>query len=245
MVIQNAKQQNAKLVLTLEGIMHAYGDTPNHRHAMTRREPTKSAVVGLIVQGCGWDFADDELVKRLAALNMLVRCDIEGEMKEDFQIVRNAASADGLAKSVKTLPTTRWYLTCASFVVVLTGDKDLLTEVHERIRFPRRLMWLGRKNCVPSRPVWNKDGLVTTDETARQILERWPWNPGALGGRKRPRMLRLVIDHGIAGETSDLTSEVRHDHPLSLNPDRRRYCDRTISFDYLRSDNLPVQQRRR
>lgn len=238
MVIQK-QFKNGVLVLKLEGHFQAYGDMPNHRHVMTRREPTKSAVIGIIMQACGWDFADDEKVALLAALEMIVRCDIEGSLMKDFQVVREAVSADG---SVKSLPTTRYYLANASFTVALSGDPELLRQIQHGLQFPRRgVVWLGRKNCVPTQYIWNNNGLVTTGETGRQVLERWPWNPSAFGSRRRPRALRLVLDHGVGSNDLDLDTEIRHDHPLSLAPHNRRYTIRRISTDWVQTAGLPIE----
>ncbi|GAB2510437.1 type I-E CRISPR-associated protein Cas5/CasD [Nocardia heshunensis] len=49
------------------------------------------------------------------------------------------------------LITERWYLSDAAFVAAVeSDDRDLLTRLADRLDRPRRVIWLGRKNCPPA-----------------------------------------------------------------------------------------------
>ncbi|MGX1811831.1 type I-E CRISPR-associated protein Cas5/CasD [Nocardia sp. NPDC055321] len=49
------------------------------------------------------------------------------------------------------LITTRWYLSDAAFVAAVScEDRELLVRLGDRLDHPRRMLWLGRKNCPPA-----------------------------------------------------------------------------------------------
>ncbi|MFX0575043.1 type I-E CRISPR-associated protein Cas5/CasD [Nocardia nepalensis] len=49
------------------------------------------------------------------------------------------------------LVTERWYLSDAAFVAAVeSDDPELLGRLAERLDHPRRMVWLGRKNCPPA-----------------------------------------------------------------------------------------------
>ncbi|MFE3029651.1 type I-E CRISPR-associated protein Cas5/CasD [Nocardia tengchongensis] len=49
------------------------------------------------------------------------------------------------------LITERWYLADAAFVAgIESDDRDLLVRLADRLDRPRRMVWLGRKNCPPA-----------------------------------------------------------------------------------------------
>ncbi|MEZ0076306.1 type I-E CRISPR-associated protein Cas5/CasD [Planotetraspora sp. GP83] len=49
------------------------------------------------------------------------------------------------------LITTRWYLSDAAFVAAVeSSNRTLLERLADRLDYPRRVLWLGRKNCPPA-----------------------------------------------------------------------------------------------
>ena len=84
-----------------------------------------------------------------------------------------------------TIISPRDYLHDASFLVALSsGDKELLGQIAGTVRenpWPGNLqspfwpVFLGRKSCVPSRPLFER--LTEEYENAEEAFSREPWLP--------------------------------------------------------------------
>jgi len=222
------------LLIRLEGTWQSWADSPRHQRVPTRREPTKSGVAGLLAWASGRDFGDDAFVARLAAMEQVVRCDKEGSVATDFHVVRDVPRAHGGKIDKNPMVTYREYLEGSSFLVALGGEAELLRELEQAVLLPSRPIWLGKKSCVPSRRLWVPGGLVETGETPRQVLERWSWSRPSWNA---PGRLRLVLDLGIASTEG----EIRHDFPISLHPEHRKFATRRIGLVWIATDELPVE----
>ena len=87
---------------------------------------------------------------------MAVRADRPGERFVDFQTVTGAPlrNADGKPKSTgNTLISRRTYLQDACFTVFLETDEAWHRRLVAALEDPKWCLYLGRKTCVPSRPV--------------------------------------------------------------------------------------------
>lgn len=219
---------------------------------MTNTEPTKSALVGVFCQALGRDFKDD--VSDLAALTMHFRVDREGLMMRDFNTVmgvpeasepdppvlsrarlierRKATSVNDVAvieEERGVMVTHRYYLQDASFLAGVEGDIKLLEKIEDALVTPMRAIWLGRKSCPPSRPLWVPKGLLPGVGAIKALTE-YPW-----AGDRREEWVRLVVDLGVAATAG----EIRRDHPISLNPNDRRFAPRRIEMRWLEAQKLP------
>lgn len=155
----------ATLLLRLVAPMQSWGTRGQLRYRHTDLEPSKSGVLGLICAALGRDRNDP--IDDLAALRMGVRVEREGVVMEDFQTAMNCRCADG--SSLGSVVVRRFYLSDAVFLVGLEGDdKQLLAQIHMALRNPKHTVYLGRKGCPPSEPVWLKDGL--RDESLEEAL---------------------------------------------------------------------------
>jgi CRISPR system Cascade subunit CasD len=162
----------------------------------TGLQPTKSGVIGLIGCAIGLGRDDPELERLDRALLFGVRIDRPGVVSTDYHTVtgyhRTAAGefkhSGGTAKKLSkaqehgesTIVSPRDYLHDAAFLAALivkpeqkAGNLHLLHHLEECLKNPKWPPYLGRKACVPIRPILNR----LTDEY--QDLE------GAL--RKEPR----------------------------------------------------------
>ncbi|WP_199546345.1 type I-E CRISPR-associated protein Cas5/CasD [Streptomyces sp. N35] len=73
--------------------------------------------------------------------------------------------------------STRWYLADAAFLAAVESpDRALLTHLAQRLDEPRRLLWLGRKGCAPTHPVYQaiRRGDLETVLAAEPLLPRAP-----------------------------------------------------------------------
>lgn len=232
----------ATVLLQLAGPLQSWGSRSQFGERDTEREPTRSGVTGLICAALGRDRS--EPVDDLNALRFGVRVDVEGTLLRDYHTAQGflkanrpppgelasvATHADLLAllsKREETIISNRYYLCDAVFLVGFEGERTLVEQIHAALRSPRWPLYLGRKSCVPGRPIWLPGGLL--EAPLEQALRTWPWL-----GRPMPRraegesgLLRLVIE-----EPQPMAGQARADMPLSFA--HRRFGVRSIRYDLI------------
>lgn len=163
------------LILRLEGALQSWGTRSRFDNRDSGFMPTKSGVIGFIACAMGLPRGDDRILELDAALRMGVRADRPGTMRVDYQTVtgeRGYLFCAGGGKRVgePTIVTPRQYLEDACFTVVLAGNGELLKACADALQSPRWQTYLGRKSCVPSRPVF--EALTDEYETISEALER-------------------------------------------------------------------------
>jgi len=177
------------LLLRLEGPLQSWGTRSRWSRRDTGPEPTKSAIIGMLGCAAGirrpdWR-ANGEPVRTLEEwdrdLRFGVRVDRPGVIETDYHTVQGrhwqadgkmkTASSVGGAKPERAMRepphtevTWRDYLHDAAFVVALaSSNQDLLQEVEVHLMKPKWPLYLGRKSCIPSRPILDR----LTDEYPR------------------------------------------------------------------------------
>lgn len=215
----------AVLVLRFSGPMQAWGDSSRFSRRLTRHEPTKSGVVGLLAAALGR--SREESVDDLAQLELAVRIDQPGKIIRDFQTER---LEDG-----KALPLShRFYLSDAKFLVALGGPLEFLLELKDALLAPRWPLFLGRRSCPPDAPVFVR--LLEEDADVRDILAGEPWCVSERNRRRREgEELEMVCD-ARDGEAC----ESQADYPLSFSLTGRRYaCRPVVRFRVPNPDGSP------
>lgn len=121
------------------------------------------------------------------------------------------------------LPSNRYYLADADFLVGLEGDDEvLLCQLDAALRSPAWQISLGRKSFLPSVPVYlpgAEGGVRPLPLEAALAGERWPLRP--LAGRApavATKQLRLVLETSFAGGARP---ETRNDQPIGAAFDLR------------------------
>ena len=148
--------ENKLLILRLEGPLQSWDDSSKWDERNTGDFPTKSGIVGLLGCAMGLERGDPMLTALNAALTMAVRADRIGDRTTDFQTVTGSPlrNAEGKPKSTgNTLISRRSYLQDACFTVVLQTDEIWHQRIVSALQAPAWCLYLGRKTCVPSRPV--------------------------------------------------------------------------------------------
>lgn len=198
------------LLMRFVGPLQAWGTTSRFDERDTGLEPSKSGAIGLICAALGRDRA--EPVDDLAALSMGVRVDREGMPLRDFHTATGVLNALGKPRSEPTVISSRFYLSDAAFLVGLAGhNRTLLEGIQHALQTPVWPIFLGRKACVPSYPVWLPDGVQ--QGAVREVLIRWPRiAPPQRTDQGRP--VRLVLEHESEGA-------VRMDQPVAPFAERR------------------------
>jgi len=221
------------LFLRLEGPLQAWGDTSKFVIRRTIKAPTKSGVLGLLCCAMGLSRqAAAERLPELGKLTMGVRIDRPGIRWWDYQTVGariGLTTAGGGLKTdaVGTLITRREYLADASFLVALQGDGKLLQELAAAMASPKWSVFLGRKSCPPSVPVFSKPA---SDESwtnpARydnlpDALKAIPWRPRYIADAAEQRVTVETLVEWRSAAERDIApddAEVWYDVPVSFAP---------------------------
>lgn len=226
------------LLLRLEGPQQAYGTKSLFNIRDTNREPTKSAVLGMLCAAFGIDRSDVHALKNLRNnLTMGIRVDCEGVVEYDYHIAGGGelpadyicgneiikkgeygvkrANGRGGKDSVETVVSNRYFISDASFLVGLESDDEkLLQQCETALKNPHWQIFLGRKSFLPSYPI--VIGIFNNE--LKNILTTYPWEPWKNTNYqpKKPDVLRIVIED-INGE------EFINDQPISYKKHNRKY----------------------
>lgn len=206
------------LFLRLEGPLQSWGERAHWSVRDTAPEPTKSGVVGLLACALGLS-TDDELRSLSAQVRLAVRCDRPGESLRDYHTVvggfmtgEGKIKINSKSKKPETVVSERFYLCDASFLAVVRADPVVIARLAAAVQAPVWPVYLGRKSCPPSLPVYEGVGDYPSLEAA---LEGWRLS----GGRSlRAGGVRAVVESS-AGEG------VRRQHEV-VSRSRRSYGPR-------------------
>jgi len=147
---------NGIMLLRLEGILQSWGTRSRWDTRDTSNLPTKSAVIGLIAGAMGVKRDDISIAQMGKELRMGVRVDSPGLWIEDYQTISGEKiNADG-TKRKSPIVSPRRYLQDASFLVALEGEKTIVDKCIAALSDPVWQIYLGRKCCVPTAPIYEK-----------------------------------------------------------------------------------------
>lgn len=206
----------AVLLIRLAGPMQSWGDSSRYARRTTRREPTKSGIVGLIASALGRTREDP--VDDLAQLELAVRVEQPGQLMRDFQTER---PMDG----GKPMPLSdRYYLADACFLVALGGPNEMLEKVEAALRLPRRPLYLGRRSCPADMPLCL--GIDGEAQDVRQVLAREPWMASE---RYKSRHTDVLVLEMVADARDGEVCESWADYPLTYSASGRRYACRPVT----------------
>jgi CRISPR system Cascade subunit CasD len=216
------------LALLFDGPLQSWGFSSRFTRRTTALHPTKSGVVGLLAAALGIDKHGANEIEKLAPLAGLncITASLPKERhgteipvrrlldyhtvgggydprRDRMKIPRKASGA-----SPDTSLSERHYLLDARFGVLLEGGEELIREIACALENPCWGIWLGRKNCIPSTPVFVT--LESTREAAfRAILKRCSLGVENTGLEN--------FDHVIEGpDASQPDAEWIHDLPISF-----------------------------
>ena len=165
------------LAICLDGPLQSWGFDSQYNRRNTGLMPTKSAIAGMCCAAFGLPRGSGEekefLVKfgkvRMTAIAIprrVVEKELPVRRLQDYHTVQNTMTAEGKNKDCHI--THRQYLTDASFGVILEGESDLLSKISDALADPVWGIWLGRKTCIPSAPVFA--GLKDNQDDALRLL---------------------------------------------------------------------------
>lgn len=150
------EERKTILVLRLEGPLQSWGENAKWDFRDSSTMPTKSGVVGLLGCAMGQERGSQVLVELAQSITVAVRADRPGVKFVDFQTVQGdpLMAATGKPKTTgNTILSPHAYLQDASFTVFIDTTAEWQQRIISALENPRWCMYLGRKNCVPSRPI--------------------------------------------------------------------------------------------
>jgi len=242
----------AYVALLLDGPLQSWGFSSRFQRRTTGLHPTKSGVVGLLCAAMGLAKGspeERETLPKLAKLRMTsiaiprklrnpwtgAVSELAPRRLEDFHTVGGGydrklevqfvpRKASGGPCDNPTV-TSRQYLLDSRFGVILGGELALLRRVAEAVRDPAWGVWLGRKNCIPSSPLFV--ALCESEDEAWKAILR----PCQLGEDSRKDGFTRVtdVDHFDEGTDSIPDLPLNFGDAASTGPDKRQFSMRRIN----------------
>lgn len=181
------------LLLRLEAPLMSFGGVLVDQRGDTRLHPAQSMLTGLLANALGWHHRDFERLQRLQdRLRWATRRDRKGRSIPDFQTVdlgqdflrtgwttrgRPESRSGGSAKTATHI-RYREYLADAAYTVALTlksaVESPNLDTLESALREPARPLFLGRKPCIPARPILHRQPRIFTDSLHAALEEAAP-----------------------------------------------------------------------
>lgn len=152
----------ASLLILLSGPLQSWGILDRFDLRLTQHVPTKSGVLGLVCAALNINKKNTKALSKLNQLRFGVRVDNPGTLMVDYHTISNVVNISDRIPQ-ETTPTERHYLSGATFLAGLEGDRTILEKIHKGLLQPRGLLRLGRKSCMLGRSPWLPDGLSDFD----------------------------------------------------------------------------------
>ena len=155
------------LALRLQAPLLSFGNESQFNRRLTAILPSKSVVAGMLcaAKGLHRGSADEQaFLCQIAAMPMLAvavprKLATNGKSgvlpagrTVDFHTVQGTRKAAGGIKDCHI--TNRHYLHDSAFCVFLNGPRSVLEEAARALQNPVWGLWIGRKCCIPSAPVF-------------------------------------------------------------------------------------------
>lgn len=149
------EERKTILVLRLEGPLQSWGENAKWDFRDSSTMPTKSGIVGLLGCAMGVERSSPVLVELAQSITVAVRADRPGVRFVDFQTVEGnpLRTADGGKRKNGVFLSPHAYLQDSCFTVFIDTTPEWQQRIISALENPRWCMYLGRKNCVPSRPI--------------------------------------------------------------------------------------------
>jgi CRISPR system Cascade subunit CasD len=197
---------------------------------MTEREPTKSAVIGMLAAALGRRRTDS--LSDLQNLRFGVRLDQPGELLRDFHTA--AHPTDGKRKFI----SERFYLADAVFLVGIEAEPELLRILDEAVRHPVFPLYLGRRACPPEGRVSlgireGKDLLTALATEDWQASAWYQKNLQRAAKHNATDFLEVVCD----AQPGDQGVFYKSDAPISFSHRHRRHTLRAATSKW---DAVPL-----
>lgn len=208
------------LLIRLEGPLMSFGATSVDQIGPTLEYPGRSLLTGLFANALGWSHGDFGRLDRLQErLLYAARQDRHGQKLQDFQTVllgsehlREGWTTRGFAESREggsskaTHIRYRHYIADAAYTVAVVLDSPeespTLLDLAQAMQRPERPLFIGRKPCLPSAPMFL--GMRETEDLLAALKEEpVAQGPQPLAGRRVSRSGLYPVWHEVDTERAD------------------------------------------
>ena len=228
----------AALAFVLDSPLQSWGVDSRYQQRDTAAFPTKSGLLGLLAAALGIDKNAPEEASRLAPFAALrltvIRAALDqprpGGRLSDFHTIGGGYDSNVPWQKLSTprkagggafgtVITRRTYLTGCSFIAILEGDRSVLFSAASALTDPVWGLWLGRKACIPSRPL-----APTLESTAQQAFDTLRLR------LKLPAAPLASFDRQMEPDQSDASPDVFYqpDQPQAFG--KRTYLSRPVRY---------------
>lgn len=211
------------LLLRLAAPMQAWGINGRFNRRMTNTEPTRSGVIGMIAAARG--FSRENSLESFKTLKFGVRVDQPGTIQRDFHMAHR--DKDKGSKEL-TWITYRYYIEDAAFLVGLEGSEDFLEVIKNALRHPIYPLFLGRRSCPPTEPMF----LGIRNETLKEALSQEKWQ-AAPWYQKKAIQKKLTFLEIIRDVDPGENGYAVRDVPESFSQKRRLYDFRNVVREHI------------
>lgn len=216
------------LLMRLEAPMQSWGTYSRFSERDTAKEPTKSGVIGLICSAMGIDRGI--VPENLTNIKFAVRVDKEGVLRKDYHIagVGGYFRASGKVETKNAIPTNRYYLADASFLVGIESEDDsLIADIQAALENPVWFIYLGRKSFLPSKHIYLPDGVQ--DKPLLEALIEYPVTFNKYE-KSKEKSLRFIADLELMEDKAYVVKRVVQDVPIDF--DKRIFHEREVAVFY-------------
>ena len=195
------------ILLQLEGVLQSWGEHSRFDYRDSANFPTKSALVGMIGCVMGIQRGEKRLEEISKHIRLAVRCDRPGKMYVDYHTVtaeNKILNAAGKPRC-DTIVTHRTYLQDASFLVAIQTGTELAQEIVCSFQNPCWPVYLGRRCCIPSVPVFRR--LAEEYHSLEEAMTSEPLSKSSQDRGEIPEMLFYEAE-STDGSGYDRTDEI-------------------------------------
>lgn len=178
------------LALRLDAPMLSFGGIIIDHHGITEQFPYRSLITGLIGNALGLTHADGDRLNDLQSrLRFAARWDVTPTLLRDYQtadLTQPHLNMPGWttwgivdkrsgSSSARTRQRIQWYHQDGLMTIALTvkGDTSTLDQIEHALRRPARPLFIGRKSCLPARPILDHPSRYQ-GSSLREILTQIP-----------------------------------------------------------------------
>ena len=174
------------ILLALDAPLQGWGDVARDGRRPASDAPGRSAVTGLLANALGWRYEDGARTNALQESLRFATCLYSPSnygLMTDFQTAYLIGTAAGWTRhgvegrigdySEGNTILRKQFVTGSEYGVAI-GLRDAspvsLDDLHAALERPARTLFLGRRSCIPTRPVL--DGLVEAHTAAQALMTR-------------------------------------------------------------------------
>lgn len=171
------------LSMLLDTPLQSWGYMSRFDKRTTLSYPTLSGIIGMLCASMGIDRKDVVALTMFDELQIRTYVLRYGSRLTDYHTVGGGwdkkVNPENVVPKAKDKPgcntgdpvqTYREYLQDSCFGVVVTGQRQTITQLGAALENPKWGIWLGRKACIPAKPVFQ--GIYPDHESAlKQLLE--------------------------------------------------------------------------